>query len=40
MRDDDVVDADRVCAEVLYSSFDGELSPCAPRASTRASAIC
>jgi GNAT superfamily N-acetyltransferase len=25
MRDEDVVDADRVCAEVLYSSFDGEL---------------
>ena len=25
MRDEDVVDADRVCAEVIYSSFDGEL---------------
>jgi len=24
MRDEDVVDADRVCAEVLYASFDGE----------------
>jgi GNAT superfamily N-acetyltransferase len=24
MRDEDVVDADRVCAEVLYTSFDGE----------------
>ena len=25
MRDEDVVDADRVCAEVLYSTFAGEL---------------
>src|ERR1700710_393515 len=25
MRDEDVVDADRVCGEVLYSTFDGEL---------------
>ena len=24
MRDEDVVDADRVCAEVLYTAFDGE----------------
>jgi GNAT superfamily N-acetyltransferase len=24
MRDEDVVDADRVCAEVLYTTFDGE----------------
>ena len=24
MREEDVVDADRVCAEVLYTSFDGE----------------
>ncbi|HSS59822.1 MAG TPA: hypothetical protein VLK59_17550, partial [Solirubrobacteraceae bacterium] len=23
MREEDVVDADRVCAEVLYTSFDG-----------------